>query len=825
MLSIGKLGVGQQQYYLDAVAKGAEDYYTNSGEAPGEWIGAAVAELGLSGLVQDVDLHAVLSGLHPQTLVGLVRANQKVPGFDLTFSAPKSVSLLWALTPDPAVAREVMAAHDAAVRAAVGWLEREATFVRRGRNGVHQLDGSGLVAAAFRHRLSRAGDPQLHTHVLAANMTRGADGKWSALDARHLYWQARTAGALYRSELRRLLTQEIGVAWTPADERGFHEIEGITPAQRREFSRRRQDIEQVLAERGIGGAEAARVATLHSRQAKDYTVNADDLRTEWQQRADGVGLTDDRLRALTNRRSLAPPTGASVIAGEFGRELVEHDSTFAKSDVLQALAARHTAGATIDDLDREADAFLRESLVVRLSADARGPRYTTAEQLDLEKHVLERAEAGRHRGLAVVEKPHAERFTSSRSLSREQQRMVEHLVTSGNAVDVVVGVAGSGKTTALAAAHDAWRSNNTPVIGAALAARAAAELQAGSGIPSTTIASLLIALEGPINRLPAGGVLVIDEGGMVGTRDIARILDIAHRDSAKVVLVGDHRQLPEINAGGAFAALVHRLDAVTLKENRRQRSRRHRATLRHLRHGNPAAALHRLRERGDLVTTDTRSELLDRMIEDWENARARGGSVLMLAARRSVVAELNDRARKHRRAAGDLGPDAIVIAGKGFALGDRVIAHRNLRSMGLVNGAQGTVIAAVGGTVSVALDKGNSVVVPRAYLEQGHLTHAYAATIHKAQGATVDHALVLADYALAREGAYVGLSRGKRTNRLYATAVDVADDTALEVSHTRNTWSLLSRLGRSAAKQLAIELTASRGGRAGPQTSRTNRGV
>lgn len=810
MLSIGKLGVGQQQYYLDAVAKGAEDYYTNSGEAPGAWVGAAAAELGLGGTVHDVDLHAVLSGLHPQTLVGLVRANQKVPGFDLTFSAPKSVSLLWALTPDRDVARVVMAAHDTAVRAAVGWLERQATFVRRGRNGVHQLDGSGLVAAAFRHRLSRAGDPQLHTHVVAANMTRGADGKWSALDARHLYWQARTAGALYRSELRRQLSQELGVAWTTADDRGFHEIEGITAAQRREFSRRRQDIEQVLAERGIGGAEAARVATLHSRQAKDYTVNADNLRSDWQQRATSVGLTDDKLRSLTTRDNAASPVASPVNADELGRELTEHDSTFTRSDVLQALAARHTAGATIDALNREADAFLREALVVRLAADARGPRYSTREQLDLEKHVLELAEAGKHRRVAVVDKATADDATRRRSLSREQQRMVDHLVTSGNAVDVVVGVAGSGKTTALAAAHDAWRSNNIPVVGAALAARAAAELQAGSGIPSTTLASLLIALEGPINRLPAGGVLVIDEAGMVGTRDIARVLDLAHRDAAKVVLVGDHRQLPEIEAGGAFAALAQRLDAVALKENRRQRSRHHRATLRHLRHGNAATALNQLRERGDLVTTETRSELLDRMIEDWKHARALGGDVLMLAARRSVVAELNERARRYRREAGEIGPDAVVVDGRAFAVGDRVIAHRNLRSSGLMNGSQGTVNASVDGTVSVALDDGRTVVVPRRYLDAGHLTHGYAATIHKAQGSTVDHALVLADLVLAREGAYVGLSRGKQTNRLYATVVDVADDTALEVAHTRNTWNLLTRLSRSAAKHLASELSARR---------------
>jgi conjugative relaxase-like TrwC/TraI family protein len=212
VLSLGKLAAGQQQYYLDAVARGVEDYYTGAGEAPGEWIGAASAELALAGHVEDVDLHSVLSGLDPRTLASLVRSQQRVPGFDLTFSAPKSVSLVWALSQDQEVAAAVVEAHDAAVRAAIGWLEAEGCFGRRGRQGPQRTKGSGFVAAAFRHRTSRAGDPQLHTHVLVANLVHGEDGRWSALDARHVYALAKTAGTLYRSELRDRLTRTLGVA-------------------------------------------------------------------------------------------------------------------------------------------------------------------------------------------------------------------------------------------------------------------------------------------------------------------------------------------------------------------------------------------------------------------------------------------------------------------------------------------------------------------------------------------------------------------------------------------------------------------------------------
>ena len=812
VLSIGKLGVGQQHYYLDAVARGGEDYYTNSGEAPGAWIGSSSPRLELAGEVADVDLHAVLSGMHPQTLERLVRNNQKVPGFDLTFSAPKSVSLLWALTPDPAVAAAVVAAHDAAVRAAFGWLEHNAAFVRRGRNGVEQLPATGLVGAAFLHRTSRSGDPQLHTHVLVPNLAHGADGRWSAPDARHLFWQARTAGALYRSELRERLTRALGVRWTAADERGFHEIEGITDAQRREFSCRRQDIETALDQHGIGGAAAARVATLATRPDKTATFTTEALHQRWAERAALVDLTPEQLRDIVGRDTQGPATGTAPSAGTLGRQLVEHDSTFDRSDVLQLLAAHATNGATIAELEQRATEFIADDeTVVAVVATPRGHRYSTQEHLALEQHVLDLATAGTAAGIAVVAADDAKAAVCGDVLSGEQKRMVHHLLTSGNAVDVVVGVAGSGKTTALAYAQDAWAQAGVPVVGSALSARAAAELQAGSGIRSATLAGLLTVVDDGYTRLPVGGVVVVDEAAMVGTRDIARILDIATRDRAKVVLVGDHRQLPEIEAGGAFAALAHRLNAPLLQQNRRQRSTGHRRTLRHLRDGNPGRALADIDARGDLVRADNRTALLERIIGDWAALRGDGKQTLMLAARRSVVRELNDAARIRLRDVGELGVDLAQVQGRGFSNGDRVVALKNDRHIGIRNGDRGTVtgIATSGTshdfTISVHLDDGRDVVIPADYARAGRLDHGYATTIHKAQGSTVDHALVLADHTLAREGAYVALSRGRHTNRLYATTADLADDLAVETTHgIGRTFDLLARLRQRAQKHLAL---------------------
>jgi conjugative relaxase-like TrwC/TraI family protein len=215
VLSIGKLGQGRANYYLESVAQGIEDYYTGGGEAPGRWLGSAARELGMGGEVEDDDLHAILSGSSPRTgdPLAATHGGTRVPGFDLTFSAPKSVSVAFGLG-DAGISREVREAHELAVTGALDYMERHAAVARRGRGGVEIVPGSGFVAAAFRHRTSRAGDPQLHTHVLVANMTRGPDDRWTALDGRRLYAHAKTAGYLYQAQLRAELVRRLGVEWT-----------------------------------------------------------------------------------------------------------------------------------------------------------------------------------------------------------------------------------------------------------------------------------------------------------------------------------------------------------------------------------------------------------------------------------------------------------------------------------------------------------------------------------------------------------------------------------------------------------------------------------
>ena len=217
-----------------------------------------------------------------------------VAGFDLTFSAPKSVSVLFGIG-ELELQERVRAAHDIAVLQAVGYLERNAAAVRRGHGGVIVEQAPGLVAAAFRHRTSRAGDPQLHTHVLVANLGRGLDGRWSALDGRRLYAHARTASFVYQAVLRGELTRTLGVEWSPV-RKGIAEVVGVPRAVMKAFSRRRAEIDAALEARGTSGARAAEAAALATRAVKSK-VDAGELVDEWRVRAAELGFGERRDRA------------------------------------------------------------------------------------------------------------------------------------------------------------------------------------------------------------------------------------------------------------------------------------------------------------------------------------------------------------------------------------------------------------------------------------------------------------------------------------------------------------------------------------------------
>ncbi|HEX8083359.1 MAG TPA: MobF family relaxase [Solirubrobacteraceae bacterium] len=823
MLSIGQLSgkTRNGRYYIERVAKGREDYYIGAGEADGEWHGDGAGLLGLSGKVDGEQLATLLEGRAPGSGAKLRRAPgpDATTGFDLTFSAPKSVSVLYAVG-DEAVSRAVREGHDAAVRAALAHLEREACRARRGAGGLERVAGDGFVVGLFRHRTSRAGDPQLHTHAVVANTTR-AQARWSTLDSRTLFREAQTGGYLYQAALRAELTERLGVEWGRVS-RGSAEIVGVPREVVREFSRRRVEIVKRMAERGESSPAAAQIAALDTRRRKDYGVPVDRLRADWRARAAEHGF--DRAAVARVLKRARPELAARELAAAPGEAagpagICREHSTFDRRAAVRWWAQAHRHGAHPERVRRIADAWLSSPAVVALSYRDRQQagqpdselEYSTPEMLAVERRLIEQAASRRGEGVAVAAREHVARALAARpTIADEQAAMVRSLVGSGDGVQVVRAAAGTGKTYALDAARAAWEAEGLRVYGCALSARAAAELRDHTGIDTTTIAQLRIDLSRG-HGLPRGGVLIVDEAGMVGTRQLAELADHAHAHRTKVVLVGDDRQLPELQAGGAFAGLADRLGAVELHEVRRQQHDWDRDALSALRHGDVAAWADAYRGHGRIVARPSARQLRDKLVGDWWHAARRDGlsEALMLAHRRADVRDLNERARTLMRADGRLGDAELEVAERRFAVGDRVITTHNDRRLHVTNGWRGTVEAlhAEQHALTVRLDNGRSALLDAGYLEHGHLDHGYAATAHKAQGATVTAAFVLGSDDLYREWGYTALTRHRDDARFYVVSPTRTERPlpGLEPATDPVDDRLTKTLTHSRAKSLAID--------------------
>ena len=848
MLSVGVVSTGGVGYYLKTVGSGVDDYYARSG--PGRWVGAGSAAIGLAGVVDVAQIDALVWGVNPLSGEPLGVRVGKVAAFDLTFSAPKSVSLLGEIS-EPDIRAQVAEAHGRAVEATVAFLEQAGALAgRRGAGGTVDVPTVGAVAAGFVHRSSRAGDPQLHTHLLVFNRAQGSDGRWGGVNGKKLFAWAKTAGYVYQAALRCELTERLGVTWRPVTN-GVADLAGIADDALDGFSTRRNQITAALAESGFVSPRAAQIATLATRPAKPEPVDPETQRQQWRRQAAELGVTADTVAALTAGRVTAidPPTAIdkptggrvtaidmptvgvsagrrslgedpAVLAGRLAGPggLTAHRSTFDRRDVIQAVAAAATAGASPGRVSVDADVVLADPAIAATGAMSRlaGTVYSTVELMRLETELLDSA-ARRHTAGVAVCAPGAIRhaIAARPSLSGEQATMVGRLCGSGRGVEVVVGRAGTGKTFALDAARSAWEASGVTVIGAALAARTAAGLQAGSGIPSTSVDMLLtdIARPGPEPAMPRRAVLVVDEAGMVGTRKLAALLQAAERVNTKVVLVGDPRQLPEVEAGGAFAVLA-RKDPIELTANRRQVHEWERAALDQLRHGDVAEAVTVYRDRQRITLAATAEDARERLVSDWHNTlnakaassrdgRDVGRRSVMIALHQVDVDDLNARGRQRLKADGKLTGPEIEAAGRVFAVGDQVMALRNDRRVGVTNGTAGTVTAfnVEQGGLSVETLDGRRVDIPARYLDDGHLTHGYAMTAHKSQGITVAHAFVLGSDRLYREAGYTALSRAVERSDLYQVApTQVAWRPAVDAHQ-----HLTRLLSRSAAQTLATQ--------------------
>jgi conjugative relaxase-like TrwC/TraI family protein len=780
MLSIGKMGAGQEGYYLGKVAEGAEDYYSGEGEAEGYWLGDAAKDLGLLGKVDPDQLVSMLTGANPASgePFGLRHVEGgAVPGFDLTFSAPKSVSLAWALGGHP-VAAEVKAAHAEAVRAGLDYLQTAACWTRRGAGGHLFVKGSGFLAAGYVHRSSRAGDPQLHTHVLVANATF-AEGRWTRLYHPAIYDHAKAAGYIYEAHLRDELTRRLGVRWREV-ENGIAEIRGFDPDHLRAFSTRREEILEAAGEGA--SARARQIATLATREAKDRDLTAESLRDLWRRKGEGIGLDREAIRATFGKERQAPE--GRVAVADVEATLTAHASHFDRRDVIQAVADTLPAGAPGPEVVELADAYLSRSDVILIAQAAKGERYTTRAIWELEKKALASAEAmGSSTDRATVDQLVVARVLAERpSMKSDQEAMVRRLLTGGEGLVVVIGEAGTGKTYALVGAARGWSAGRGELRVAAPTWRAANVLRS-EGLEATSLARLLAELDRAAaeGRAPLrpGSVVVVDEAGMVDSQSLARIIDHAQEAEAKLVLMGDPAQLGEIEAGGLFAGIAQRTEPVVLDEVIRHRHELERDAAKLIREGEGREAISVYQGAERVTISEDPAARREAMVADWWQRFGEGEDALMVAKRNAEVRELNILARERMRSEGRLGVQELQVGEARFAVGDQVITRINDQRAGIFNRERWR-IAEVdvdsGRLVLDGIDTARRVGVDSVFLGRVNprdgapaIEHAYAATIYQAQGATLDSAFVMADPSMTREEFYVATSRTRGETFIYAT--------------------------------------------------------
>jgi conjugative relaxase-like TrwC/TraI family protein len=627
------------------------------------------------------------------------RVNERVQAFDHCFSSPKSVSLLAAGGSDQ-LRKQVAEARAEALEVGIGYLERHGIGVRRDHNGTdRQQVTSGLVAVAFEHRMSRAGDPSSHTHVLVQNAAQGPDRRWTALDSDRLYAQLMAADHLYLAAERAALTQRLGVRWGPVDDRsGAAEVIGLDDRTLIErFSKRSEQIDQWLDSHGLSGIKASSAAAVATRAPKDYAESEESVYARWTAELAEQGVGERQLAAVCSGGRGRPATRTELdtaldtLAGPDG--LTGQVSTFTRTDVVDALAKRLpvalSAQEALTQVEAVADRFLAER-AVRVARDRRlgVDRYSTPELLALERQLVAGATQRADERCAVV-RPEVVRQVLDRhtTAGEDQAAMVHDVCRGGDGVAVVVGRAGSGKTWALGIAREAFELAGYQVLGAAPTGIASVGLADEGFTDTRTIDRLLLDLQGGRTVLDSRTVLVVDEAAMVATRKLTPLLSYAERAGAKVVLVGDDRQFAAIAAGGGFRALRLRLGASELTVNRRQVEAWEQRAIDDVRVGNLEQAIAAYAEHDRIRAFEARDDRDRALVNDWWQAHQGGERPVIYAHRRAQVDQLNQVCQRLRAEAGQLGPERLAVGDQMFAVGDVVVLGANARDrLGVVNG-------------------------------------------------------------------------------------------------------------------------------------------
>lgn len=817
----------------------------------GEHHRAPVADLERIAMAAGVDLADVYDGQeldHAQDHKH-DRVDVGVRAYDVTFTRPRRQQLAQEAAPE-AAARRMEQIHDEAVAETIAYAEKWLAYVMRGHHGDGQAAErrpvEGIIATATKHRTARAmkknepGDPHTHTHVVISVMGCDPDdGAWRTIAAggRDLMRHVATLGEMQRAIERRKMTEEFGFLYAQDPESRQWDLVGIPDVVKNEFSRRRN---QARAEVGADAPGAASRAAARRTAEKKVASTRSEERESWHERMRKLNYPPAVLwrAALEGREpgseGPAPAQGPrpdlgphpdAVAAAVWDPEtgVTANRKVVSRARVMAAVAAACEGGITSgEELEALTAHVLEHPMALRLPDQgavhmSHSARYTASDLPEAEATILESAEAGKNAGLAVVDRTTAAaalktwQQVKGFNLSREQLTAVVRLIEAGHTIDTVLGVAGAGKTTIMSATRCAWEAAGLRVEGAAVAAVAAAGLRAEAGITSQTIASWR-------RRITAGpglrgvDVLVVDEGAMVGDRDMAALVEEAAKQGTKIVSIGDPLQLRPVAAGSVFARLHHRMGGAELHDNRRQKQQVDQDALTAWRTGARKSALALWAKNGMVHAPVDADAAHAQMAAAWTHDRARYTNPLdaverlfMVAATRADVDALNLRAAQAARAAGHLGKELTFATRSGelaLAVGEQVRVRRNdYRSRhsdepDVLNGYRG-IVTAVNAELGALVvwrrgpDTEQAWISPD-QIRRGDLALGYATTIASAQGVTTDRCHV---YGLGADAhaLYPAMSRAKVRTDLYLPGAEIEP------------YATRARLGEAATDTEALE--------------------
>jgi Ti-type conjugative transfer relaxase TraA len=795
--------------YYDTLAK--SEYYASEekGEPAGKW-GEGCEKIGIdtSQPVENSLLKVVMTGHKPDgtKMVQNAGAADMRVGMDLTFSAPKSVSVLWA-NASPELREQISQAQGAAVAEAMRYL-RDRVETRTSKNGAHREKPAALIFATFEHCDTREKDPNLHTHAVLSNAVIREDGKTSAIEQKGLYDHKLAAGTTYRAHLAQQLRGMGFKLEEDKDNAGIFQVAGFDKNLEKHFSKRSEQIKAKVKETGMDSAQSRRNHAGNTRKAKEE-IDRPALFERWQTESAERGFDASKIDAL-KEATPAPfemPSTAKIL-----ERLTEHESFFEVKDLEQVLAEF----GQYQDFDRQK---MRDEILAspecakrvwvnektgktKNKKDKENPHtrtvnttatvYTSHALIDLEKNALDSAAARstetRHHLPAETVKNTIQRIEkeSGFTLRDEQREAVEHLTQKSGGVALLRGLAGTGKTTALKAVSEAYKAEGYKVHGATISAQAAQILSKETGLKGATIAQTLIDLDKGKTTLTEKSVLLIDEAGMVGSRDFVRLQKHADAAGAKIIAVGDEKQLQAIASGGIFEALQRHAGIATadLKTITRQQDAQDREASKLLYEGRAEEALKIYEDKGHIKTHKSRDSLLIQLARDFAQDPSDINQKMIIASTRAEARLLNEQAREELKSAGKIEGDTLGMFENAdgdtleMSKGDRIIFKKNSPSRGIVNNMRGTVKECrqdgENSILKIECDDGKTREINTE--EYSDIRHGYAITGHASQGATVQKSFVLFNRGASDlSWGYVAMTRHKDRVQLYATEADRPD--------------------------------------------------